>query len=231
MKSYFEKYNKHYIGVNSKILADFDSVDMSYLSRYLPMNKNAAIIDLGCGCGLTLGWLSRMRYTNLTGVDISQGQIDYAKEHLPKNIQLDCVEIGAFLGEGFKYDAILIFDVIEHIKKENLPEFIAKIINALRPGGSLIVRVPNAATVLSMACRYGDITHELAFTPESLNQLMNASGMEDGEIIDSDANKPLWQRMIICLRNFGYYLLYRTHEQVVPATFSPMITMRFRDAK
>lgn len=46
------------------------------------VEKDAAILDLGCNCGYYLSRLNSEGYTHLTGVDICGDAIAYGKEHL-----------------------------------------------------------------------------------------------------------------------------------------------------
>lgn len=49
----------------------------------------------------------------------------------------------------------------------------------LRPGGRWIIHVPNGESPFFGSIRYGDLTHELAFTRTSLAQLLLASGFAE----------------------------------------------------
>ena len=46
----------------------------------------------------------------------------------------------------------------------------------LKPGGRWIIHAPNGNSPFFGTIRYGDFTHEQAFTPSSLQQLLKASG-------------------------------------------------------
>jgi len=49
------------------------------------LKKDAAIIDVGCGASIFLKFLMDDGYTNLTGVDISEKSLEYAKNIAGKN--------------------------------------------------------------------------------------------------------------------------------------------------
>ena len=51
----------------------------------------------------------------------------------------------------------------------------------LKPGGRCIAHVPNAEGLFGMRIRYGDMTHENAFTPKSAHQLFTTIGFEKVE--------------------------------------------------
>ena len=50
---------------------------------------------------------------------------------------------------------------------------------ALRPGGRLLVQTANGAGLFPAQVIYGDLTHMTIFTPQSLDQLLRASGFVD----------------------------------------------------
>jgi SAM-dependent methyltransferase len=77
------------------------------------------------------------------------------------------------------YDALILRDVVEHFTREQIIEVLELCRTALRPGGIVIVQVPNAESPFFGRIRYGDFTHELAFTQSSLAQLFNVIGFED----------------------------------------------------
>jgi hypothetical protein len=80
---------------------------------------------------------------------------------------------------------------------------------ALRPGGTLLAVVPNAASIFGLRARHYDITHELAFTPMSLTQVLTAVGLtqvqflEHGPVVlgvKSAVRFCLWQAIRQCLK-------------------------------
>lgn len=139
-------------------------------AHYLPTPRTSRIADLGCGDGALLWWIQSRGYTNTVGIDISQEQIDLAASLGVKNTL--CADVFAFLaGNKYSFDALIMRDMLEHLTKAEIFTVLKLISEALRPGGRLIVQVPNGASPFVGAIRYGDITHELAFTPSSLSQL------------------------------------------------------------
>jgi len=149
-------------------------------SQYLPASRTSHIADLGCGDGSLLWWIQNRGYTNTVGIDISQEQIDLASSLGVQNII--CGDVFKFLEENKKsFDALIMRDMLEHLSKSEIFTVLKLMSEALRPGGRLIVQVPNGASPFFGAIRYGDITHELAFTPSSLSQLFRNFPFTDFE--------------------------------------------------
>lgn len=58
------------------------------------------------------------------------------------------------------YDLIVAFDVIEHIGKDEILDFILLLKKKLKKGGIIILRFPNGDSPFSLVNQNGDITHK-----------------------------------------------------------------------
>lgn len=143
----------------------------THYADLLPTDKDAKILEVGCGYGRYLHTLAGMGYSDCYGIDLSTEQIAYAKEKL----HLNNVEQGdalAWLSErAGSYDCILALDILEHLPTDDLLAMGEYIRAALKPGGVAIFQVPNAMSPMNPVI-YGDLTHVRAFTPQSMRQLM-----------------------------------------------------------
>jgi 2-polyprenyl-3-methyl-5-hydroxy-6-metoxy-1,4-benzoquinol methylase len=149
----------------------------SWFKDWLPANKSASIADIACGSGLLLRFFSIRGFTNCIGVDLSTEQLEVAKK-LGLNVQLE--EATAFLERhSIQYDLIVALDLIEHLKKEELLEFIDACYSALRPGGRLILQTPNCSSPFGASQRFSDFTHEIGLTPKSLTWVLRLSGFKE----------------------------------------------------
>ena len=52
------------------------------------------------------------------------------------------------------------------------------VVRCLRPGGRLIASVPNAESPDGLRCLYTDITHEMAFTAMSFEEMLFCHGLK-----------------------------------------------------
>jgi cyclopropane fatty-acyl-phospholipid synthase-like methyltransferase len=150
-----------------------------YLRKWLPVAKDARIIDLGCGEGRVIYLLQQMGYTNVEGVDISKSQLKIAQQVSENVTQADILK--HLKDSTKKYDLILSFDVIEHLQKSEALEFLELCHTQLNDHGRLILQTPNASSPFFGDVRYGDFTHELSFTPRLLTQLVYRTGFEGAE--------------------------------------------------
>ena len=100
-------------------------------------HRRARILEIGCGNGNVLSYLSRTLEQDVWGADLFVEALGYCYEraHLPV-VQLDAHSL-PFEGT---LDAVCLFDVLEHLPADM--EVLAEIHRALRPGGKVILTVP-----------------------------------------------------------------------------------------
>jgi hypothetical protein len=65
-------------------------------------------------------------------------------------------------------------DLVEHFTRDRAFQLIEEAQRVLVPSGKLILHMPNAAGLFGMQVRYGDLTHECAYTPQSARQILKA---------------------------------------------------------
>lgn len=145
------------------------------IHSFFPSNKNAHIVDLGCGHGTLVHFAHKAGYSNTSGVDVSGQQVELAHSLGIKNIkQGDLMNTLQSMPAG-SVDVVVAFDVIEHFTKDELIDFIDAVHRVLKADGRWIIHAPNGDSPFFGAVRYGDFTHELAFTQTSINQLLTSS--------------------------------------------------------
>jgi SAM-dependent methyltransferase len=151
-----------------------------YLRRLVkqcfPQDRKCSIVDLGCGSGALLLLLQQAGYLNAVGVETSPDQVEFARELGVKAvIPGDLLD---FLRESADelFDVVVACDVLEHFSKDEVLEILDHACRVLRPGGRLILHVPNAEGIFGSRIYWSDFTHEMAFTREGLRQLTLACG-------------------------------------------------------
>lgn len=149
---------------------------MAHVAPWLPADRSAAIGEIGCGWGRYLAALAAAGYTRAEGVDISEEQVAYAREQLKLTTVVRDDAARWLEARRGHFDCLLALDVLEHLETDALVAVVRAARDALRPGGRLIVHVPNALAPLS-PLRYADLTHVRAFTGTSLAQLFRAAGL------------------------------------------------------
>ncbi len=181
-----------------------------YFKSWLPENKEAQILDLGCGSGKWLYYLSDRGYHNLTGVDLSAEQVDLARQVTADVVVENAL---AFLPRNQqKFDLITAFDLIEHLQKDEVINFLDLAADSLRPGGRLILQTPNADSPWAASIRYADFTHEVGFTPALLEKLLTGAGFVSVDAREQ-APIPFGYSVKSSIRWFGWRMI-RTGLQI-----------------
>lgn len=154
------------------------------IQDYFPVNRDARILELGCGYGALLHYAAAAGYRDMRGVDNSPEQVAAARRFgVDSVVEGDCIE---FLRKEAdqNLDAIVSLDLIEHFTKSELCELIGEAVRVLKPGGRWILHCPNGESPFCGRIRYGDFTHELCFTQQSLRQLLRAYGFSRVECFE-----------------------------------------------
>jgi SAM-dependent methyltransferase len=146
------------------------------IREHFPPDRDATVIDLGCGHGALVYLAREAGYRNVTGVDLSREQVAEAQRlGIEGVVQGDLMDTLGSLPDDSQ-DAVVAFDVIEHFRRDELLPFVDEVRRVLKPGGRWIIHTPNGESPFFGRIRYGDITHEQAFTSVSIGQLLLSSG-------------------------------------------------------
>ena len=111
---------------------------LSIRPYFVLLNRDTAILDIGCGVGQFANFLFDQGFCNYQGLDFSGEAIRIAKEsnpeHAQKFFQGDAFQSDLFAGQ---YDLVIMFEILEHINQD------LELIGLVRPGTKMIVSVPN----------------------------------------------------------------------------------------
>lgn len=183
---------------NPDNLISYKAQAESYILEFrnmLPKDKNAKILDVGCGGGFLIQLLMELGYKDITGIDISPEQVDFAKN---KGLPVICTDALDFLKKNKeKFEVIIATDLIEHLNKSEIMDLLGSIYGALTPKGYALIRTGNASSMYGITIRYIDFTHEIAFTENSLRQILLASGFIQINITDNKAPFGLKPRRLL----------------------------------
>lgn len=123
---------------NAKKYAD----DFSFVSEYgeavaklLKLDKDALVLDLGCGNGRLTHWLSMQGYS-VIGLDGSQELLEIARRNYPSLsfIHADATEF-SLMGQ---VDGVFSNAVLHWIEKKKQPQVFRCVHNALKNGGQFV---------------------------------------------------------------------------------------------
>lgn len=154
------------------------------VARHFPPDREARILDLGCGWGALVHVARDCGYRHVEGIDGAPDLVEAAARlGIGGIVHGDLVEALRKTPNGSK-EVVVAFDVLEHFDGDELLDFVDQVHRVLVPGGRWLVHVPNADSPFFGRVRYGDLTHRLAFTASSLHQLLVASGFARVEVFE-----------------------------------------------
>ncbi len=177
----FDRYNStSYAQRNDLSAAGLDRVAKSYVREfgpYMPEDPNAPILEIGCGGGSFLATCQTLGYTDVRGFDISAEMVDFCHQRGLENVACDD-GLSYLRHSDERFALIVASDVLEHVPKQDGLQLMQEAHRRLLPGGRVILRVPNMSNPLNIQARYGDYTHEVGFSKESLEQFLRNAGFE-----------------------------------------------------
>ncbi len=160
-------------------LEPFDARHATMLQMLAERTHGRRLFEVGAGGGFFLKAAERAGW-QVAGIELSEAAARFARERL----ELDVTSVSAetmSIADG-SYDAVAMFEVIEHLFDPRAVLLAAARI--LAPGGSLVVSTPN----FDAASRYllgvdwavlSPLEHVYYFREESLRRLLEATGFSE----------------------------------------------------
>lgn len=154
------------------------------LGRFLPNDKRAVIVDVGCGAGILLEWLRGSGYNNACGIDPDAGQVDFCRQ---LGVSAEQVSDSAlWLADKTDIDMVICKDILEHIQADQVRAILLAAQRALKPDGKLYISVPNALSSMAAFWLYNDGTHLRSYTERVLGLELERAGFRVVAVGDDD---------------------------------------------
>lgn len=225
MEEIFNNYIEHTFGEAKQNEAKFIQFENNY-RKFFPRPENAKVLDIGIGRGEMLSCFKRWGYTDHLGIDISRSTIEFCNllglrcQHVPDASQW--LEL-----HPTTFDVITLLDVLEHFPKSEVVPFLKTIYAAVKPGGKIIIQVPNAQAPDFQLHRYNDFTHEIGFIEHSLAQVLLAAGITNFFFggFEWDTSKKINTKIKLILRSWHWRyvrLIRRIHTNLNPDILHPI---------
>lgn len=137
----------------------------------------ARLLDLGCATGFFAASARASGY-DVTGVDASAWSIERARRRCPEAVfQVSSIEALDF---DAPFDIVTLWDVLEHVHAPR--ETLSRVARWLKPGGSLLMSMPNADSLSARALGSHWVLllreHLWYFSPRTIAQLLQQCGFE-----------------------------------------------------
>ncbi len=161
-----------------KIMKEFNGFDKNILP-YLPEEKKAFILEIGFGTGIFLKYLLERGFSNFEGIEVGKEQFEFTRSNITNKVVLITDTLNFLDKKQNTYDVILMLDVLEHIPKQEVIEYLYQIKNSLKSNGKFIFRVPNGSNPFNVEILYDDFTHETVFSKKSIIQIAKIAGFSE----------------------------------------------------
>lgn len=150
------------------------------LFNHLGIVPNSKVLDVGCGSGAFGSALVQKYRCSVTGIEPDAKAADTAAA---KGLNVFVGTVEQFVTNE-RYDLILLVHSLEHVTDPS--KVLVKVHNLLKPGGRLVVAVPNYSSIeRNIFGRYWDCwdmpRHLSHFCPHSLNTAISSVGFIDCE--------------------------------------------------
>jgi len=172
-----------------------------YLDEMEQWRKNNQVLDVGCGPGFFLD-ACKSRGWQCSGLELSASAVRYARDKFGLIIENE-----AFNGRKYNdnsFDVVTLWNVLDHL--EHPRSTLIDIYRIIRPGGCLIVRVPNASFHLPAYIFFRNLYFimrqnkinpaqmgNFSFTAGVLSRLIKTVGFNDIRI---DNSRLVWTRTL-----------------------------------
>ena len=112
------------------------------------ITPNDTVLEIGCGSGNLLSRMAK-RALLVTGVDMSEASIDFAKQRCAglNNVNFQVNSISKMEMPNSYYSKVVCQEVIEHLFTDEIDHLISKSYKALKPGGQLLITTPNYSSL------------------------------------------------------------------------------------
>ena len=135
-----------------------------------------SVLDIGCGPGVLINQM-RSRGWRVRGTERSPSAAQQARDVF--HLDVSAVDVDELVAAGATYDAVVLWHVAEHLHRPE--ETVRGIARLLRPGGVLLIAVPNFGSPEARIGRAGwfhlDVPRHLVhFTPSTLTAILEAAG-------------------------------------------------------
>lgn len=175
-----------YVQVDEDKVKEPDTLWKTFEFRLKVLNKHApargTLLDVGCYAGFFLK-MARDAGWEVRGVEPKVGGVNYAREKLGLTVDIGTLEEVGYEAEQF--DALGLFEVIEHVPDPN--STLGEASRVLKPGGLVFVETPTINNkfmkILRGRWRHFIGSHFWFFSEQTLASLLEKHGFEPLEVV------------------------------------------------
>jgi 2-polyprenyl-3-methyl-5-hydroxy-6-metoxy-1,4-benzoquinol methylase len=173
MDKIFKSYVEYSFDGSGQAAFKLAQFDFNY-KKLLPSKLKVRSLDIGVGRGEMLSCMKAWN-CDYYGIDISSSTINLCQQ-FDLNCELVESSQGWLSDKKGCFDFVTCLDVLEHVPRNEVIDFLAAIYDSLAKGGVAIIQVPNLQSPFGYIHHFNDFTHVNGFVEHSLSQVLRASG-------------------------------------------------------
>ncbi|MBU1110651.1 class I SAM-dependent methyltransferase [Patescibacteria group bacterium] len=138
-----------------------------YIDRFIVSldKENDSLLDIGCGPGLLLEYLSKLGYKKLLGTELSEAVLKEAATRVPSHMLLR-QDFHQLNFQRKEFNAVVAINTLLYTNKQTLPSILDRINHCMADGGQLLIILPEGV---------GErLTEEVYTSPETKLQTQHA---------------------------------------------------------
>lgn len=158
-------------------------------------DKSMSVLEIGCGTGLFLRYLESRGYTDVVGVDMDKKLADALDDLQSSKVYLD--DVSSVLSTelaGRQFDRIVMLDVAEHLQMDVLTDLMKTLTRHIKPGGRLLLRVPNVESPWGLKMFFGSFDHVTPLGPGRMWELGLLTGWSCDQVFPQEP-RPILRRL------------------------------------
>ncbi len=164
------------LDIRKKILGITKTVCRHEMSQWAAvlsgLDRNMAILEIGCGRGGKTDFLRSQGFTNILGVEKNSHQVASCNERGLNVVSLDDFENKQ---SEPQFDFLILSHIMEHFQFEALVGFIDGYLKHLKPGGLLLI-----ATPILHPHFWLDLDHQKPYYPQGIKNFYGGNSEQVG---------------------------------------------------
>ncbi len=148
-----------------------------YVDCFGPPAAEGTILDVSCGRGEVLGWLSAAGHA-VRAVDPRPEHVTYGRAQGLSVTEAGAVPYLLSLPAG-SLAGIVAAQLVDHLSLDSLTTFVRACHRTLRPGGRVVLESANTDSLGTWRTFYADLTRHRPIPPAAMRSLLEASGFDD----------------------------------------------------
>jgi len=132
-------YSCAYFPTGKEDLATAQQAKLRHLCRKLRLQPGEHLLDVGCGWGGLARFAAREFGVQVTGITLSQAQLDLARGRVAADGLQDAVQLKLMdyrdVPQDGRFDKVVSVGMFEHVGHANLPLYCQQLFGAVREGG------------------------------------------------------------------------------------------------